>query len=325
MISNLLGPPPQRRIFISYRRQDAQWFAARLADSLSAYFGDQRVFRDIEGIAGGADFGAVIHDSLNSSDAVIVVIGKSWLNARDEQGGRRLDATGDWVSQEVGTALEKGVPVYPVLVEDTPMPRADELPPSLQPLLRFNAISISDRRWEVDTTRLAKIVSLDIPSFKERRLQAVNLLASSMLVVSIAFLVTMLMAGLFEGPLKPTSGGQPRGSWIAIFFATEDGGSACRWPPAAAAGLLDNAYAAVVFIVLAIVSALLFTNLRHIDESGRGYFSAAAWVAAVGTLGTFILYYLVCPAYEPIVNFYMAMLIAPTVLALMSLSGFKAK
>ncbi len=88
---------------------------------------------------------------------------------------------------------------------------------------------------------------------------------------------------------------------------------------------MENAYPALVFIVLAIVSALLFSNLRHIDGSGRLYFRAAAWVAAVGTLGTFILYFLVCPEYEAIVNFYMALLIAPAVLALMSLSGFKAK
>lgn len=178
------------------------------------------------------------------------------------------EAADDWVAQEVGTALAKGVPVYPVLIEDTPMPRSAELPQALQPLLRFNAISISDRRWDVDTTRLAKIVSLDIPSFKERRLRAVNLVACTALVLSIAFLV---------------------------------------------------------FIVLSIVATLLFTNLRHIDGSRRNFFRAAAWVAAVGTLGTFILYFVVCPEYEAIVNFYMAMLIAPVVLTLMCLSGFRAK
>ncbi len=313
-----------RRIFISYRRDDSQWFAARLADSLSAYFGDKRVFRDVEGIAGGADFGAVIHDSLKASDAVIVVIGKSWLDARDPDGARRLEAADDWVAQEVGTALAKGVPVYPVLVEDTPMPRSEELPAVLQPLLRFNAISISDRRWDVDTTRLAKIVSLDIPSSTERRLRAVNLAACSALALSTAYLVTMLMALLFDGPLKPPPG-PDRASWWQVFYVVDPAGVSCRWPPAGGSELMVNAYPAVVFIVLSIVAALLFTNLRHIDASGRPFFRAAAWVAATGTLGSFLLYFGVCPEYEAIVNFYMAMLIAPTVLALMCLSGFRSK
>jgi len=40
-------------IFISYRRDDARGIAGRLMDTLSDYFGDGRVFRDIEGIEGG--------------------------------------------------------------------------------------------------------------------------------------------------------------------------------------------------------------------------------------------------------------------------------
>ena len=39
------------KIFISYRRADARGVAGRLGDSLGQYFGDNRVFRDIEDIA----------------------------------------------------------------------------------------------------------------------------------------------------------------------------------------------------------------------------------------------------------------------------------
>ncbi len=78
-----LGQPSKQRIFISYRRDDAQWAAGRLADALSAYFGDQRVFRDIDGIAGGADFGHLIQENLGTADVVIVLIGPDWLDAAD--------------------------------------------------------------------------------------------------------------------------------------------------------------------------------------------------------------------------------------------------
>jgi hypothetical protein len=68
------------RIFISYRRTDAKGVAGRLSDTLEAYFGNNRVFRDIEDITGGAEFGQVIEKNLHSSDAVIVLIGPDWLS-----------------------------------------------------------------------------------------------------------------------------------------------------------------------------------------------------------------------------------------------------
>ena len=39
-------------IFLSYRRQDSQSATGRLADALEAHFGDERVFRDREFVAG---------------------------------------------------------------------------------------------------------------------------------------------------------------------------------------------------------------------------------------------------------------------------------
>ena len=51
------------KIFISYRRDDARGIAGRLMDSLSNYFGDGRVFRDIEGIEGGANFEEVLSET----------------------------------------------------------------------------------------------------------------------------------------------------------------------------------------------------------------------------------------------------------------------
>jgi len=71
--------------------------AARLADALGGYFGEERIFRDIEDISGGSDFGAVINETLNRADAVIVLIGKNWLDARDNSGQQRLETAEDWV------------------------------------------------------------------------------------------------------------------------------------------------------------------------------------------------------------------------------------
>ena len=226
-----------QRIFISYRRDDTQWVAGRLGDSLGAYFGDSRVFRDVEGIAGGADFGEVIRHTLGSADAVVVLIGPDWLSASDDRGHRRLDDADDWVCHEVSAALEAGVPVYPVLVEGTPMPRAEELPASLRGLTRFNAIAISDSRWREDVTRLAKIIALDIPSATERQLHRVNLAVSISLVLAVALTLLTVVGNLFDASSSLTGQyGTPEWSLKQLFERVSAVGVAdegrCLNPPA---------------------------------------------------------------------------------------------
>ena len=229
LIDSLFRRQSTQRIFISYRREDSQWAAGRLSDSLEAYFGDDRVFRDIEDIAGGADFGDVIHETLGAADAVVVLIGANWLGASDARGNRRLDDAEDWVAREVAAALEKGLPVYPVLLEDTPMPRASELPEALWPLTRYNAVSISDRRWQGDVARLAKIVALDIPSATERTLRAINAAISTALFLAIAFTLSVLFWNLMDA--RPVLDGDTPGEWkLGHLFAKIDGTDACEVP-----------------------------------------------------------------------------------------------
>ena len=55
-----------------------------------------------------------------------------WLDARDEDGNRRLDDPNDFVRIEIGAALQRDIPVIPILLNGTKIPRADRLPPELQ-------------------------------------------------------------------------------------------------------------------------------------------------------------------------------------------------
>lgn len=328
------SPPEQagmQRIFISYRRGDSQWVAGRLADTLGDYFGDKRVFRDVEGIAGGADFGEVIRHTLGSADAVVVLIGPEWLEARDADGRRRLDDADDWVAHEVSAALEAGVPVYPVLVEGTPMPRAEELPESLRALARFNAISISDSRWREDVARLAKIIALDIPSATARQLQRVNLLVSTALFVAMALTLSVVLGNLLEASSE-LSGSDARPQWrvgqlfesVSNPLSVADEGR-CVNPPARWFAPLGKGWAGLIFLVVVPASALLFVFAPHVEASRRRYFLAAAWSGAIGTFGAFMLFKPLCEEYEAIVLFYLAMLVATLMLVLMGLSGFREK
>jgi len=142
------------RVFVSYRRADAQGWAGRLGADLAAAFGDVARFFDLASIPPGADFLIEIERSLADACAVLVLIGPRWLDLRDEQGQRRLDNPDDVVAAEVARALSLGVPVIPVLLGSAAMPAAAALPEPLRPLHRRNAFELSDLRWEFDRDRL---------------------------------------------------------------------------------------------------------------------------------------------------------------------------
>ena len=177
----------QGRIFISYRRSDTQGYAGRLSDSLEDYFGENRVFRDIEDIKGGSEFAKDIKTQMRSADAIIVLIGPQWLTITDDDGNRRIDNPNDWVVQEIVMAIEDGIRVFPVLIEGTVLPRKDELPEKLASILNYNAITVSDKKWDADILGLGKIISFDVPTTNERLLYKIQLLIYSVLGASLIY------------------------------------------------------------------------------------------------------------------------------------------
>jgi hypothetical protein len=145
-------------IFISYRREDSAGYAGRLYDHLSGHFGRERVFIDIDTITPGQDFAEVLDRNVTSCDALIAVIGKSWLMCGDAQGDRRLDDPHDFVRIEVAAALDRRIPVIPVLVGGAAMPQQQDLPEALAMLARRQAIEISDTRFQGDCQRLIDVL-----------------------------------------------------------------------------------------------------------------------------------------------------------------------
>lgn len=141
------------RIFISYRREDSSGHAGRLFDALQGHFGTGHVFMDISGIDSGENFVEAIDRAIRSCDALVAVIGDEWLTCMSGN-TRRLDLPDDFVRAEIATALERGIPVVPVLVEQTSMPTAADLPAPLKPLATRNAHELTDARWSYDVQRL---------------------------------------------------------------------------------------------------------------------------------------------------------------------------
>jgi len=146
------------QIFISYRREESRWSARSLNDRLSVSFGPKQIFMDIDTIALGEDFARAIETTVAKCDVLIAVIGNNWLTSKDDQGGRRLDNPEDFVRMEIATALKREIRVIPVLVDGALMPRSTQLPDDLKPLVRRNALQISDISFDGDCQRLAAAI-----------------------------------------------------------------------------------------------------------------------------------------------------------------------
>lgn len=153
-------------LFISYRRDDTQGYAGRLAHELSRELGPDRVFSDIE-IPPGSDFGDVLYRAIAASDALLVVIGRRWAADAGEGRPPRLFDPDDWVRTEIEAALAQGKLIIPVLVGGAAMPAAATLPESIRPMTRLQAACFDDRHWEMDLATLITRLRTLLPDLGE--------------------------------------------------------------------------------------------------------------------------------------------------------------
>ena len=144
-------------IFISYRRDDSRHIADRMYDRLSTAFGRDGVFKDVDYIPLGSDFRRILQDAVSRCEVLFAVIGNRWVSIADAGGQRRLDNSDDFVRIEVESALQRGIPVIPILVDGASFPQATELPPSLQELsFRNGTVVRPDPDFHRDLDRLIK-------------------------------------------------------------------------------------------------------------------------------------------------------------------------
>lgn len=158
-------------IFISYRRSDSAGHTGRLADDLGHHLDHQALFRDIEAIEAGVDFVHALEKAVSACTVMLVIIGPTWASAATADGQKRLFQAGDFVRMEIEAALGRDIRVIPVLVGDAQMPGPADVPESMAALLRRNAYSISDRRWQYDVTQLVDIL-IKIPGVAGRKIEA---------------------------------------------------------------------------------------------------------------------------------------------------------
>jgi hypothetical protein len=148
-----IPPYPDKSLFISYRRSDSEDVVGRMYDRLAQELGKGSVFKDVEDILPGVDFRRVLEREVACTDVMLAVIGPDWVNPHNK---RRLSNPDDLVRIEIETALQRDIPVIPVLVRRrSRLPQKRHLPASLHNLLYRNAVQVRpDPDFHRDMDRL---------------------------------------------------------------------------------------------------------------------------------------------------------------------------
>ena len=122
---------------------------------------------DIDSVPLGVDFQEWLNKSVAKASVVLALIGRGWVDARDEHGLRRLENPNEFVRIEIEAALARKITVIPLLIDGAPFPRVEDLPASLQPLTRRNAAFLdAGRDFNVHIARLIAAVE---PCLKLRK------------------------------------------------------------------------------------------------------------------------------------------------------------
>ena len=141
-------------MFLCYRREDTKYIVGRLRDSLSSAVGRDNVFFDVDSLPLGLDYKDEISQRMRSMDLFIVLMGPRWRLDR-------LAEADDQVRLEIEAGLATGQPVVPVMLEDTTMPRAAELPESMASFhFRSGRVIRSDPYYEQDVIALMRDLGL---------------------------------------------------------------------------------------------------------------------------------------------------------------------
>jgi len=148
------------KIFISYRRDDSAVIAGRIYDHLIPPLGPfepEDVFKDVDSIPLGVNFKKYISEKVAECGVCLVIIGPKWVDIADEHGNQRLDNPSDPVRIEVESALQRDIPVIPLLVMGAQMPVENALPETLRGLVYQNGRPVqNDPYFKYDIGHVVK-------------------------------------------------------------------------------------------------------------------------------------------------------------------------
>ena len=143
------------KVFISYRRSDSADVTGRIYDRLAGHFNREDIFKDVDSIPLGVNFKDHLSNAVSSCDLMLAIIGQQWLSHEKEEGVRALDLSNDYVRIEIAAALEREIPIIPILVGGAQIPAESKLPDDLKDLVYRNGVPVRpDPDFHKDMDRL---------------------------------------------------------------------------------------------------------------------------------------------------------------------------
>ena len=185
-----------RKIFISYRRDDSAASAIGIGQYLEHEFGGKNVFVDVD-MRAGVKFPEVLEARLAECKVMLVLIGPGWLDARDDQGHRRLDNPDDWVRLEIAHALKRNITVIPVRINGAALPGRGALSEDVRGLLDHQSTSVTHASFRHDMAGLARDIR-SIPTPRTWR-RPVAIAAGVVALIGIGF---MIAQGVVPGAVE---------------------------------------------------------------------------------------------------------------------------
>jgi hypothetical protein len=257
-------------IFVSYRRSDAPGHAGRLYDRLVSRFGEANVYKDVDSMKPGADFTEVIERTIERCDAMVVVIGRGWLETEPGSDAPRIDDPRDWVRIELARALRREIPVVPVLVAGAVMPTAETLPEDIRALTRRHAVALTEATWTPQVDQLLETLNESDTARGKRTRQA---------------------APVRTKPLRARAGSSPRRRWTIALTAT-------LWMPLVSLGYgrADRIASLVGAVVGLLLAAFLFLGSTSPDATLNAIGRFRRMARTSSSIGTTILCWLLIAA-----------------------------
>ena len=123
-------------VFISYRRQLSWQLAQLVRDNLAKH--DFDTFVDVKNLDSG-EFDRKILDQIEAREHFIVLLQPGSLN--------RIGEKGDWLRREIAHALGRGRNIVPVTADGFEFPRNLALPPDVERLPSFQAVTVAQPEY----------------------------------------------------------------------------------------------------------------------------------------------------------------------------------
>ncbi|HYS42168.1 MAG TPA: toll/interleukin-1 receptor domain-containing protein [Pseudonocardiaceae bacterium] len=156
------------QVFLNYRSQDEVFGVHLLDTALSERFGSDQVFLDAKSIPLGAEWEPEMFGAIEKSAALMVIMGRNWLGATDDQGVRLIDKPQDFVRREILRAHELNKKIITVRLGVDRITEHD-LPVELAWLPSRQDIGIGARTTRSDLDHLADKLRALLPDLGSRQ------------------------------------------------------------------------------------------------------------------------------------------------------------